>query len=229
MSDLYGDNMSTRRRTTSIPSEEVVPKKSVTLEDLKAMFGEVIESEVIEDIWQNCNQNGETALVHLSEISPSKPKVPPASESLLQSQSVTQTASRSSWSNLLSSYDGKPFSQPPSVKPKPVKTVPTIVDISLQRIQQPERIVVIMRGVPGSGKSFLAKKLQGNGVVLSTDDFFNNHLGQYVFDARKLSEAHDWNQRRAEREIKAGTNPVIIDNTNLEVWEMQPYVCMALR
>ena len=148
MSDLYGDNVSTRRRTASIPSEEVVPKKSVTLEDLKAMFGEVIESEVIEDIWQNCNKNGETALVHLSEISPSKPKIPPASESQL----ITQTAGTSSWSNLLSSYDGKPFSQPPSVKPKPV------VDIILQRIQQPERIVIIMRGVPGSGKSFLAKK-----------------------------------------------------------------------
>ena len=38
-----------------------------------------------------------------------------------------------------------------------------------------------------------------------------------------------WNHRRAEKQIRASKNPIIIDNTNLEAWEMQPYICLAIR
>ena len=41
-----------------------------------------------------------------------------------------------------------------------------------------ERTLILMRGVPGSGKSTKAKLLAGNkGVVYSTDDFFINKHG----------------------------------------------------
>jgi len=50
-----------------------------------------------------------------------------------------------------------------------------------------KRKCVIMRGLPGSGKSYLAKKIasewkDGESVVLSTDDYFMNEKGEYVFD-----------------------------------------------
>ena len=240
MSDLFGDSVSSRERTlSSSASDQVLSKKCLTLGELKAMFSEM-DSEVIEMIWQDSNKNPETAFNFLSEMSPTKPKSAP--QPLMLAESVSSPPAvpiTSNWSSLLTAYDRKQFSQPPSVKPKPVvMTNPTIVDVILERIAKPERIVVIMRGVPGewifyrlsvhtsayfcfligSGKSFLARKLQSNGVVLSTDDFFINPLGQYVFIPNKLPEAHDWNHKRAEREIKAGTNPVVIDNTNLEVW-----------
>lgn len=39
-----------------------------------------------------------------------------------------------------------------------------------------DKKLFIMRGLPGSGKSFLARKLRGfHGVILSTDDFFNQN------------------------------------------------------
>jgi adenylate kinase family enzyme len=38
----------------------------------------------------------------------------------------------------------------------------------------PKKKMIIMRGLPGSGKSYKAKKLAQaeNGVIYSTDDFF---------------------------------------------------------
>ncbi|CAN8012656.1 unnamed protein product [Ixodes pacificus] len=92
-----------------------------------------------------------------------------------------------------------------------------------------EQVLVLIRGLPGSGKSTLAEKIRGrNGVVLSADHFFYRK-GMYVFDRMRLSEAHEWNKRRASRAIQDGRSPVVIDNTNIEVWEMMPYVALALR
>jgi predicted kinase len=86
-----------------------------------------------------------------------------------------------------------------------------------------------MRGVPGSGKSYLAHQIKGDGMVFSADDYFVNYQGQYLFDRNQLGDAHEWNQKRANEALKSGTNPVVIDNTNLEAWEMRPYIFMALR
>lgn len=83
--------------------------------------------------------------------------------------------------------------------------------------------MVIMRGLPGSGKSTLAS---GLGVVYSTDDFFVGGDGVYRFDPAKLGEAHAWNQVRM-REALRGEGPVVVDNTNIRLWEMAPYVAMA--
>lgn len=38
-------------------------------------------------------------------------------------------------------------------------------------------------------------QIQGNGVVLSTDDFFVKN-GFYVYDQQDLSKAHEWNKER---------------------------------
>ena len=48
--------------------------------------------------------------------------------------------------------------------------------------------LVLMRGLPGSGKSTLARGL--GGLILSTDDFFVDAHGNYVFDIGRLDEAH---------------------------------------
>ncbi|GIY43388.1 NEDD4-binding protein 2-like 2 [Caerostris darwini] len=91
------------------------------------------------------------------------------------------------------------------------------------------RSMIILRGLPGSGKSYLAKylaSLDDHCIILSTDDFFNCN-GKYVFDWTRLEAAHNWNQRRAKQAVLDGRGPIIIDNTNIEVWEMMPYVSMA--
>lgn len=96
-------------------------------------------------------------------------------------------------------------------------------------VTQGRRVLVLMRGLPGSGKTTLALKIcGGTGVVLSADHFFFQD-GKYSFDKARLSEAHEWNKRRAKQAMQEGHSPVIIDNTNVEVWEMMPYVALALR
>ncbi|XP_004579198.2 NEDD4-binding protein 2 isoform X1 [Ochotona princeps] len=90
-------------------------------------------------------------------------------------------------------------------------------------------VLVLLRGLPGSGKSYLARTLQEdnpNGVILSTDDYFYIN-GQYQFDVKYLGEAHEWNQNRAKEAFEKKVSPVIIDNTNLQAWEMKPYVALC--
>lgn len=89
------------------------------------------------------------------------------------------------------------------------------------------KILFVMRGCPGSGKSSTAKKLGEGGVVLSTDDFFVED-GRYVFNPTRLGEAHDWNIKRALKAISEGVSPIVIDNTNVLGWQAKPYVQAAL-
>ncbi|MBI4919502.1 ATP-binding protein [archaeon] len=85
--------------------------------------------------------------------------------------------------------------------------------------------LILMRGLPGSGKSTIANSLDG--LVLSTDDFFIKK-GVYKFNVRQAGIAHGWNQKRAKDAMSRGESLVIIDNTNITASEMKPYVKMAL-
>uniref|UniRef100_A0A4W6BWV0 NEDD4 binding protein 2 n=1 Tax=Lates calcarifer TaxID=8187 RepID=A0A4W6BWV0_LATCA len=99
------------------------------------------------------------------------------------------------------------------------------------RLRLEGRVLVLLRGAPGSGKSTLARAfLEHNpgGIILSTDDYFTRN-GEYQFDPIALGEAHEWNHRRAKEAFERGTNPIIIDNTNMQGWEMKPYVFQALK
>lgn len=91
-------------------------------------------------------------------------------------------------------------------------------------------VLILMRGLPGSGKSTMARELLStgpSGLILSTDDYFAHRDG-YRYDAGLLGAAHEWNQNRAKDAIRDGRSPIIIDNTNGQAWEMKPYVQMAL-
>ncbi|XP_072262399.1 NEDD4-binding protein 2 isoform X1 [Pyxicephalus adspersus] len=93
------------------------------------------------------------------------------------------------------------------------------------------KVLIMLRGAPGSGKSTLARTLleqNPTGVILSTDDYFYQN-GQYQYDVNCLSEAHDWNHKRAKDAFEKNVSPIIIDNTNLQGWEMKPYVSMAMK
>ncbi len=88
-----------------------------------------------------------------------------------------------------------------------------------------EKVLYLMRGLPGSGKTTLARTLSNN--IFATDDFFL-HEGKYVFVLEKADEAHEWNRRRVREALASGVSPVVVDNTNIRAWELKPYVEMGM-
>ncbi|NXA80892.1 N4BP2 protein, partial [Thryothorus ludovicianus] len=106
---------------------------------------------------------------------------------------------------------------------------PRVCHMMRKKMQLIGQVLVLLRGVPGSGKSYLARNLledNPGGVILSTDDYFYKH-GQYHYDPDCLGEAHDWNRKRAKEAFEMRISPIIIDNTNIQAWEMKPYVTLA--
>ena len=91
-----------------------------------------------------------------------------------------------------------------------------------------EKILILCRGIPGTGKSTLAQKLVGKGVIYETDDFFMVN-GVYLYDINKAGVAHRWNQCRAKRAMKKGISPVVIANTNRKASEAEAYVIAAVQ
>lgn len=91
-------------------------------------------------------------------------------------------------------------------------------------LENKDKVMILMRGVSGSGKSTIAKQL--GGVIFSTDDFFVQN-GKYNFDKSKIIEAHLSNQAKTEDAMRRGISPIIIDNTNTARWQMKPYVSLA--
>ncbi|XP_015480605.1 NEDD4-binding protein 2 isoform X1 [Parus major] len=106
---------------------------------------------------------------------------------------------------------------------------PRVCHMMKKKMQLIGQVLVLLRGVPGSGKSYLARNLledNPDGIILSTDDYFYKH-GQYHYDPDCLGEAHDWNRKRAKEAFEMRISPIIIDNTNIQAWEMKPYVALA--
>src|SRR5271157_1250098 len=98
-----------------------------------------------------------------------------------------------------------------------------------------DKKLVIMRGVPGSGKSTKAKELAearfydgGHPVICSADDYFvDMDTKQYTFDPKRLPAAHTYCRGKAEGAMEADSDMVIIDNTNMRRWDFSVYVKMA--
>lgn len=103
-------------------------------------------------------------------------------------------------------------------------------------VSKPSQELIVMRGIPGAGKSTKAKSLVGQGKIHSTDDVieaggdYNEFFAKMIAakDFSPLSKAHSTNLRNAISSMKSGESPVIIDNTNIKQNESKAYVVAAL-
>jgi hypothetical protein len=90
--------------------------------------------------------------------------------------------------------------------------------------------MTIVRGGPGSGKTFQVAQLcftQGEiPTVCSADEFFIDDDGHYSFDPKWLGRAHGACLKKCVEAMVARKN-VIIDNTNSSPDEMLPYLALC--
>lgn len=89
--------------------------------------------------------------------------------------------------------------------------------------------LVLVRGLPGSGKTTLAKLLSGNGKhpVFSIDDYFTDPDGNYTFDYAKNYLAYKSCEENTEKAIAEGHEIVFVDHTFTIDWELEPYFKLA--
>lgn len=89
--------------------------------------------------------------------------------------------------------------------------------------------LIILRGLPGSGKSTYAKSLTTeNSILCSADNYFIKlGEGSYLFDRSKLAQAHGECFKTFIEALRTDQPVVILDNTNSRPWEMQAYITAA--
>jgi len=91
--------------------------------------------------------------------------------------------------------------------------------------------ILIMRGLPGAGKSTWARRNHPDAHICSADTFFVGEDGEYRFDGERISEAHAWCLRSFAEILSSmeGGSPevIIVDNTAIRAWEISPYYNLA--
>lgn len=98
-----------------------------------------------------------------------------------------------------------------------------------------EKILYIVRGVPGSGKSTYAKSLMAGKMSAShweTDMWFlqddwDGEEPTYVFDPTKLADYHRECQRAVCCDMQDGVETIIVSNTFIRKWEADMYYMLA--
>ncbi len=110
-------------------------------------------------------------------------------------------------------------------------------DSEAKTVDSSNKLAIIMRGLPGSGKSYwveqfiasqsdeLAQQIKAHGYF-STDKLFI-HEGLYQFDVNRLSEYHQRNLTLFIQALSSGQPIVICDNTNMARWEFMAYEAAA--
>ncbi|XP_040160386.1 uncharacterized protein LOC120898504 [Anopheles arabiensis] len=118
-------------------------------------------------------------------------------------------------------------------KHKPAPDQPANYQNILDMVGQGYRVMVLMRGAPGSGKSHLSRALIDHtsggdyrNHIFSADDYFMVN-GVYKFQPDAIDAAHRFNQQNVLAKARDGWSPIVVDNTNICLWEMYPYVQMA--
>ena len=98
---------------------------------------------------------------------------------------------------------------------------------SLLRFSNEKRLVVL-RGLPGSGKSTVAKALDvdSQAGICNADDFRYSSQG-YHFDPNRLSDVHRRCFTKCVELIDSDCPLIIIDNTNGHLWEYEAYMMLG--
>jgi predicted kinase len=95
------------------------------------------------------------------------------------------------------------------------------------------KLLVLLRGLPGSGKSSFAKHMWSDFVICEADQFFYDPEGNYNFDPSKLRDAHKYCRDKVETFMSDNVKnsqfypEIVVSNTFTREWEMDEYFKLA--
>jgi len=94
--------------------------------------------------------------------------------------------------------------------------------------------LIMIRGLPGAGKTKLAHALvemlstpKKKAVATAADDFMVTFSGDYDFQVPRLPPCHLACQTVVKISMHLGAQWIIVHNTFVCRWEMQPYIDLA--
>lgn len=93
-----------------------------------------------------------------------------------------------------------------------------------------QKIAIILRGVPGSGKSTFVeamRSLPGSMAIHAIDDLHTDINGNFLWDEENAERLYTLNFANFVKSCAAETNIVIFDAINIEVEDFQKYVDIA--
>ena len=99
------------------------------------------------------------------------------------------------------------------------------------------KTLILLRGLPGSGKSTFANYMFSNNIFEADQyfyDFYDEKGLNYNFDASKLHLAHKWCQQRVEHAMEDNLesngmyfSEIVVSNTSTTEKELEPYLELA--
>lgn len=89
-----------------------------------------------------------------------------------------------------------------------------------------EKTLVLLRGLPGSGKSTVAG-LFPEAPHYEADMYFTSLNNEYIFVPDKLKEAHNWCATQTQKAMVDNEPTIVVSNTFTQEWEMKRYYELA--
>lgn len=87
--------------------------------------------------------------------------------------------------------------------------------------------LILLRGIPGSGKTTLAKLFEKS-VMFAADDYYYNEDNVYVWNPSEINRAHAWCQRKVDEALSGKEfENVIVHNTLTTKKEVDVYKKLA--
>ena len=88
--------------------------------------------------------------------------------------------------------------------------------------------LTLIRGLPGAGKSTMAKAMVEADPSLyhfEADQYFVDASGNYRFEPSEIEDAHTWCFAETRNALKNGSS-VVVSNTFTRKWEMESYLIL---
>jgi len=89
------------------------------------------------------------------------------------------------------------------------------------------KTLVLLRGLPGAGKSTFANYIWESKAVFEADKYFYDDKGNYKWDGNLLDQAHKWCQEGVENAMIENYGEIVVSNTLTMNKDIEPYMELA--